>query len=159
MKGVEDKVTSNSQIELKKDQNKIIPLQYGNQSEIRFMLKNPEMKMYFSNGAGDSLEIGIDRKNKMVTFNRDKSGKTDFSEKFAGGLQKMAMSNLPEETLEVRMFLDHSSIELFVNGGQYVMTNQIFPNEFYTALTLENNSSGELKINDFSELKIERIWD
>ena len=159
MKGVEDKVTSNSQIELKKDQNKIIPLQYGNQSEIRFMLKNPEMKMYFSNGAGDSLEIGIDRKNKMVTFNRDKSGKSDFSEKFAGGLQKMAMSNLPEETLEVRMFLDHSSIELFVNGGQYVMTNQIFPNEFYTALTLENNSSGELKINDFSELKIERIWD
>ena len=117
------------------------------------------MKMYFSNEAGDSLDIVIDRKKQVVTFNRNKSGKVDFSEKFAEGLQNMDMSNLPESAVEVRIFLDHSSIELFINGGQYVMTNQIFPNEFYAALTLENNSSDELKINDFSERKMERIWD
>ena len=159
MKGVEDKVNSVTQFQLMDNQKKVIPLKYGNQSEIRLTVKNPDMKMYLSNEVGDSLEIGIDRKNKMVVFNREKSGKTDFSEKFVGGLQKMDMSNLPEEAIEVRIFLDHSSIELFINGGQYVMTNQIFPNQFYTALTLENNSIGELKINDFSERKMQRIWD
>ena len=159
MKGVEDEVNPVTQFQLMDNQKKVIPLKYDNQSEIRFTVKNPQMKMYFSNEVGDSLEIGIDRKNKMVIFKRDKSGKTDFSEKFAGGIQNMDMSNLPESAVEVRIFLDHSSIELFINGGQYVMTNQIFPNEFYTALTLENNSIGELKINDFSERRMQRIWD
>jgi fructan beta-fructosidase len=50
-------------------------------------------------------------------------------------------------------------MELFINGGQYVMTNQLFSNEFYSVLTLENNSSDKLKINDFSERKVARIWD
>jgi fructan beta-fructosidase len=159
MKGIEDKAISNSQFELTKNQKEMIPLKYGNQSEIRFTVKNPEMKLYFSNEAGDNLDIVIDRKNKMLTFNRGKSGKVDFSEKFAGGLQKMDMSNLPEESVEVKILLDHSSMELFINGGQFVMTNQIFPNEFYTVLTLENNSNDELIINDFSEREMKRIWD
>tara|TARA_R110002074_G_scaffold399036_1_gene591673 strand:+ start:23718 stop:25370 length:1653 start_codon:yes stop_codon:yes gene_type:complete len=159
MKGIEDKANLASQFELTNNQKKEIPLKYGNQSEIRFTVKNPKMKLYFSNEVGDSLSIVIDRENKMVTFDRDKSGKVDFSEKFIGGLQNMVMSNLPEEAIEVRLFIDHSSMELFINGGQYVMTNQIFPNEFYTVLTVENNSSNELKINDFSERKVARIWD
>tara|TARA_R110002153_G_scaffold62258_1_gene167473 strand:- start:2491 stop:4143 length:1653 start_codon:yes stop_codon:yes gene_type:complete len=159
MKGIVDETFSDSQFELTKNQKEMIPLKYGNQSEIRFTVKNPEMTLYFSNEAGDNLDIVIDRKNKMLTFNRGKSGKVDFSEKFAGGLQKMDMSNLPEEPVEVKILLDHSSMELFINGGQYVMTNQIFPNEFYTALTLENNSNDELIINDFSEREMKRIWD
>ena len=154
-----DQTFSDSQFELTKNQKEMIPLKYGNQSEIRFTVKNPEMTLYFSNEAGDNLDIVIDRKNKMLTFNRGKSGKVDFSEKFAGGLQKMDMSNLPEEPVEVKILLDHSSMELFINGGQYVMTNQIFPNEFFTALTLENNSNDELIINNFSEREMKRIWD
>jgi len=57
------------------------------------------------------------------------------------------------------MLLDHSSLELFINEGQYVMTNQIFPNEFFRALTIVNNSENELKIEDFTEHKVERVWD
>jgi fructan beta-fructosidase len=159
MKGIEDKANLASQFELINNQKKEIPLKYGNQSEIRYTVKNPKMKLYFSNEAGDSFAIVIDRENKMVTFDRDKSGKVDFSEKFTGGLQNMVMSNLPEEAVEVRLFIDHSSMELFINGGQYVMTNQLFSNEFYSVLTLENNSSDKLKINDFSERKVARIWD
>jgi fructan beta-fructosidase len=159
MKGIVDKANFASQFELTNNQKKEIPLKYGNQSEIRFTVKNPKMKLYFSNEAGDNLAIVIDRENKMVTFDRDKSGKVDFSEKFTGGLQNMVMSNLPEEAVEVRIFIDHSSMELFINGGQYVMTNQLFSNEFYSVLTLENNSSDKLKINDFSERKVARIWD
>jgi fructan beta-fructosidase len=57
------------------------------------------------------------------------------------------------------MLLDHSSLELFINGGQYVMTNQIFPNEFFRALTIVNTSEVDLKIEDFTEHKVERVWD
>lgn len=153
-----DKAYVDSEIELKEDQKKIIALKYGNQSEIKFTVKKPELKMYLSNEVGDSLAIVIDRENQLVTVDRDESGKTDFSEKFIGGLQKMEMLNLPEKPVEVRILLDHSSMELFINGGQYVMTNQIFPNEFYSELTIENTSTQVLKIDDFKERKIQRIW-
>jgi fructan beta-fructosidase len=158
MKGIEDKAISKKQFILKNNQKKLIPLIYGNQSEIKFTVKNPAMKLYFNNEVGDSLAIVIDKENKMVTFDRDKSGKVDFSEKFAEGLQKMEMSNLPEEPVEVKILLDHSSMELFINAGQYVMTNQIFPNIFYSELTIENTSTEVLVIGNFKERKIERIW-
>lgn len=153
-----DMALPNYEIEIKENLKKIIALKYGNQSEIKFTIKNPKIQMYFSNEVGDSLNIVIDSKNQMITFDRAKSGKTDFSENFASSIQKMDVSNLPEEPIEVKMLLDHSSLELFVNKGQYVMTNQVFPNEFYSELTIINTSTELLKIDDFKERKVERIW-
>ncbi|MEP2238659.1 MAG: GH32 C-terminal domain-containing protein, partial [Maribacter sp.] len=119
----------------------------------------PNAQMYFRNKNGDSLSIDIDRDKKIVTLDRRKSGKVDFSEKFAPGVQQMKIPNIPEGPIEIVMLLDHSSLELFINGGQYVMTNQIFPNEFFRALTIVNNSEEKLKIEDFTEHKVERVWD
>jgi fructan beta-fructosidase len=70
----------------------------------------------------------------------------------------MAIANLPDGPVEVRMLVDHSSIEVFINKGQYVMTNQIFPNSDYTKLTIENKSNEFMKVGDFTERKVERIW-
>ncbi len=149
---------SESEMELNENQKKIISLKYGNQSEIKFTVRNPSLKMIFSNDIGDSLDITIDKEINLVTFNRAKSGKTAFSDKFVGGIQKMEMANLPDGPVEVRMLLDHSSLELFINKGQYVMTNQIFPNSDYTKLTIENKSNELMKVDDFTERKVERIW-
>jgi fructan beta-fructosidase len=146
------------EIELKENQKKIITLNYGNQSEIKFTIKEPTLKLIFSNDAGDSLDMIIDKESKTMSFNRAKSGKTDFNDKFVSGVQKMDMGNLPEGLIEVRMLLDHSSIEVFINKGQYVMTNQIFPNSDYTKLSIENKASELLKVDDFTERKVERIW-
>ncbi|TVZ15578.1 glycoside hydrolase family 32 protein [Maribacter sp. MAR_2009_72] len=156
---ITDKAYTEGEMELKQEQKKIIALKYGNQSEIKFFVKNPMLKMYLSNEVGDSLAIDIDANNDLVTIDRDKSGKTDFSEKFKGGAQRMDISKLPKENVEVRILLDHSSMELFLNKGQYVMTNQIFPNEFYTSLTIENTANEVVQIVNFKERKVERIWD
>jgi fructan beta-fructosidase len=71
----------------------------------------------------------------------------------------MAIPDIPEGAIEVRMLLDKSSLEIFLNKGQYVMTNQIFPNADYTELTLENTSDTEIKIDSLMESKVMRIWD
>ncbi|UWX54577.1 GH32 C-terminal domain-containing protein [Maribacter litopenaei] len=71
----------------------------------------------------------------------------------------MPIPNIPEGEMEVQMLLDHSSLEIFLNKGQYVMTNQIFPNGDYTELRLENTSDTELKIDSLMESKVMRIWD
>ncbi|MDP5062727.1 MAG: glycoside hydrolase family 32 protein [Maribacter sp.] len=138
---------------------RIIPLKYSNQSKTKFTLSVPNAQMYFRNKNGDSLSIDIDRDKKLVTLDRRKSGNVDFSDKFSPGVQQMKIPNLPDGPIEIVLLLDHSSIELFINGGQYVMTNQIFPNEFFRAITIVNNSEEELVIEDFTEHKVERVWD
>ena len=138
---------------------RIIPLKYSNQSKTKFTLSVPNAQIYFRNKNGDSLSIDIDRDKKLVTLDRRKSGNVDFSDKFSPGVQQMKIPNLPDGPIEIVLLLDHSSLELFINGGQYVMTNQIFPNEFFRAITIINNSEEELVIEDFTEHKVERVWD
>ena len=137
----------------------MMPLKYGNQSQVEFTLKNPNVALIFSNQQGDSLTVEIDALNKMVTFDRSKSGLTHFSEKFVNGIQQMPIFYLPNEAVEIKMLLDHSSLELFINKGQYVMTNQVFPTGYYSQLTMVNTSKAEMVIDDFKERKIQRIWE
>ena len=146
-------------LELKALQRRKIPLKYGNQSEIIFSLNSPNTQLIFSNMEGDSLEIQLDNRNKMLWLDRSKSGKVDFKKEFVNGKQRMPIPNLPDGDFEVRMLLDQSSLELFLNKGQYVMTNQIFPNADYTVLTMENLSDTEIKIDSISESKVMRVWD
>ena len=119
----------------------------------------PNTQVYFRGENGDSLSIDINRDKKLVTFDRRKSGKVDFSDKFSSGVQQMPIPNIPDGPIEIVFILDHSSIELFINGGQYVMTNQIFPNEFYRAIFIVNTSEEKFEIDDFAEHKVERVWD
>ncbi|MDO6473115.1 glycoside hydrolase family 32 protein [Maribacter sp. 1_MG-2023] len=146
-------------IKIQPTRKRIIPLKYGNQSKTKFTLSVPNTQMYFRNKNGDSLSIDIDRDKKVVTLDRRKSGNVDFSDKFSPGVQQMKIPSLPDGLIEIVFLLDHSSLELFINGGQYVMTNQIFPNEFFRAITIVNNSEEELVIEDFTEHKVERVWD
>lgn len=148
-----------SELNIQENRKRVIPLKYSNQSQLKFTLNDPNVHMYFSNDSGDSLSIQIDGDKKMVNFDRRKSGKIDFSEDFAPSVQQMKIPNLPDEPVEILILLDHSSIEMFMNGGQYVITNQLFPTNFYTAMTIINTSDENLKIDDLTEHKIERIWD
>ena len=52
------------------------------------------------------------------------------------------------DNLGFSIYLDRSSVEVFVNDGQYAMTDQLFPAQPYTKLSIENLSNGELQIKD-----------
>ncbi len=129
-----------------------------NESEIRFRTAFRNFKMYFSNDSGDTLLLSMDQNKKEFILNRRLSGKVDFHEKFAPKVQRMPIDNLPEEPFEMRILMDWSSIEVFVNKGQYAMTAQIFPNEFYKALDIENNNGSDLIFLEFEVNAVESIW-
>ena len=57
----------------------------------------------------------------------------------------MAIGN--KKKLSFKLVLDASSIEIFINGGQYVMTNQIFPNENFS--NFEIFPKENVKVSDF----------
>ena len=136
-----------------------IKLTTDNQSEIRFTTAHRDFVLSLKNDSKDSLAIAMNGKGKMLNFDRRNSGLTDFKDNFATGVQEMPIDNLPEGAIEIRILLDASSIELFVNQGQYVMTNQIFPRDTYTTLEFLNTSGKELEVSAFSERSVQRIWE
>ena len=88
-----------------------------------------DFSVTFENEFGESLVIG--KKEDELFIDRTKSGLTDFNEGFAS-IMKAPISGL--EINEVRIFLDRSSVEVFVNDGALVMTALVFPEHSYSNL-------------------------
>ncbi len=129
-----------------------------NQADVRFTTEATHFQLTFKNKEGEALVLIMDGNKKLVTLDRSKSGKVDFQENFAKNTQLMPIPNLPDGEFEVRIIMDWSSIELFINGGQYVMTAQLFPNEFYTDLTVENTGNTELLFRDLEVNQVNGVW-
>lgn len=91
--------------------------------EITAEIENPEnFSITFSNEMGE--EVTVSKEMGLVSVDRSRAGKSDFHEDFAA-LHSAPMS---WEAKELRIFLDASSIEVFVNDGELVMTSLLFPN-------------------------------
>lgn len=90
----------------------------------------------------------------QMIVDRRASGQINFSDKFAPGLQQVQY--VPQKrNAEVAVFCDTASIEIFVDSGRYVFTNQVFPQQPYTHLKI--TADGPLTDNAiFTELN--SIW-
>ena len=135
----------------------IIAFEQLNQSEIRFKTKARGFQLKLSNRLNEQVVLAMKAEVKTFSIDRANSGKVDFQEDF-GRRQQMPVPDLPDGEFEVRILIDHSSIEVFINEGQYVMTAQLFPNEKYTDLTLENLGDSEIALAGFQVNEVKRIW-
>jgi len=136
---------------------KVISSANLNQSEVLFRTKARDFQLKLSNSLNEEVVLTMFGEEQQFYLDRTSSGQVDFQENF-GGVQFMPVPNLIESDYEVRVLIDHSSIEVFINEGQYVMTAQLFPNEKYTDLTIENLGEEEFSLKDFSISSVKRIW-
>ncbi|MEM9141693.1 MAG: glycoside hydrolase family 32 protein [Bacteroidota bacterium] len=135
-----------------------VVLENFNQAEVRFSSEARDFKLTFKNNLGDALVLTMDSKKGSLTLDRSKSGKVDFQKDFPRPIQHMPVPELPPGQREIRLVLDWSSIEVFLNGGQYAMTAQLFPNAPYTLLEFHNMASEPMEIQDLQINRIARIW-
>lgn len=75
-------------------------------------------------GENEKTVIKYDFVQKKVIFDRSYSG-VSFAEKF-GTVRK---SDLESESVSFRIFVDVSSVEVFVNDGEVVFTGRVFPDK------------------------------
>ncbi len=87
----------------------------------------------FSNEVGEKLVIT--KENSLVSIDRRNAGKNDFQRDFAA-IHSAPMS---WEAKEIRIFMDASSIELFVNNGELVMTSILFPTSPWKSVEISEN--------------------
>jgi fructan beta-fructosidase len=145
-------------MEVEAGQDEVLTFSNFNQSEVRFTTAARDFNLKFLNMAGDTLSLSMDGNNQRFVLDRRASGETDFDPKFAPSVQQVPTGNLPQGEVEFRILLDWSSVELFVNRGQYALTAQIFPLEPYSKLIIENTGAEKMLLNGLNISLAESIW-
>ena len=89
-------------------------------------------------GNGEYTNIGYAVKGGQLFVDRSNSGQADFSPNFT----KIHTANMQpiNQTIQLHIFVDRSSVEVFGNNGLVVMTDQIFPDA--DSLGLEGFADG-----------------
>jgi fructan beta-fructosidase len=88
--------------------------------------------MLLSNELGE--EVIISKEMGLVTVDRRKAGKASFHPDFAAA----HAAPMSWEAKTLRVFLDGSSLELFVNDGELVITSLLFPSSPWKKLVIQN---------------------
>lgn len=90
--------------------------------------------------------LSYDKNTKVLKLNRDKSG-----HELTG--EREVTLPLTENLLKLQIFVDKSSVEVFANNGQAVLSSRIYPDK--NSIGIKFTSTGEAKIKylDFYKLK------
>jgi fructan beta-fructosidase len=125
-------------------------------SETSFMVKlNEKLIISFENKQKETISLALNPETNEITFDRTQSGIIDFEDSFGKELQKQPYVPSDKE-VEVRIIIDQSSIEVFIDEGRYVFTNQIFPVKPYAMLTVSGSETAIIK--NLTIHKINSIW-
>jgi len=109
-------------------------------------------------GSGqEETRILCDAGKGVVQLDRSHSGRTAFHSSFAG--VHAGPLRVHDGQVSLHLFLDTSSIEVFANGGETVMTALVFPEEPRSRLELFATGSPVCpRIKSLNVWNIERIW-
>jgi fructan beta-fructosidase len=113
-----------------------------------------DFSVVLSNDIGEKLTVGFDKKNNRLYIDRTRSGKVDFEKNFAG--KHSVPRFLKMDQMNLTLFIDVSSIELFADNGLSVMTEIFFPNKPYNHIDIESPDGILIKKLDYIALK--SIW-
>lgn len=118
--------------------------------EVEFVVK-PEQSSVFEfklfNQNNEEVRFIFDLNKKTLEFDRSKSGNVNFSNNFASEIIKSPLVN--KKSYKIRLFIDKNSTEIFINDGELVQTNTIFPTETYNSLSFDVQK-GKISVENIS---------
>ena len=125
-------------------------------AKINFNISNlngDKFTFKLSNSEGDKLLFGYNDTDDTFFINRKESGKTNFSEKFTNTISSVKRTST-KENLSGTILIDKTSIEIFYDNGETVMTEIFFPNKPYQHLSImSENQEFVLDYFEINELK------
>lgn len=132
----------------KKARSFALPSENGGICEILMDIESSKAKTVnigLSNSQGEKVVMQYDPAAATLSFDRTQSGITDFSEGFPA--VTVTPTHEASGRIALRIFVDRSSMEVFGNNGEFVMTNLVFPRTPYTALSV-SAEGGNAKIEN-----------
>ena len=129
--------------------NEVDLTRVGIQLELNNLTENT-YTFLFQNTQGDTLSFGLNNLEKNYFLNRQKSGSVAFSDKFANTIAKKRNTS---SSLLVNVLVDKTSIEVFYNDGETVMTEIFFPNQPFETFSIMSSDDDlmikNIKIEEF----------
>ncbi len=113
-----------------------------------------DFSVVLSNELGEAMVIGYNKAQNRYYIDRTKSGKTGFQKDF--GKKHTAPRFVQQGKMDVTLFIDESSVELFADNGLTVMTAVCFPNKPYHQIHLQ--SDDKVLINKLTYAGLKSIW-
>ena len=95
------------------------------------------IKLRVNEAMNEETVLLINREENTVSLDRNRSGMGP------GGIRK-APVDLSDGTLHLRLFMDRSSVEVFIQDGEKVMTARIYPDEKSTGISFFAEGSMKL---------------
>lgn len=121
--------------------------------EINMTIKNAgasRISFTLENTKGEKVAMYYDVPRKQFVMDRTESGKTDFSPEFPA----LTVAPVPDtDEINLRLFVDRTSIEAFGEGGKFVMTNQVFPSEPYNKMSFVSGR-GSFSVNSMTVYRL-----
>jgi sucrose-6-phosphate hydrolase SacC (GH32 family) len=109
----------------------------------------------FANAEGQHTRLAIDKLNHRYTVDRAASGAVDFSRVFRN-LQVAPLEGDGRE-VSLHIFLDHASLEIFINDGATVFTTIFFPTTPYDTVSL--TADKDIAVDSGTVYTLKSIWD
>lgn len=106
------------------------------------------------NSSNEKLSVGIEPQRKRIYIDRRKAYKNRQAEKIPG--KTFAYFNVCDK-ISLGILIDHSSIELFAEGGKLSLTNIFFPAKELTMIRLFAINGG-IYLKSGSVIKLKSIW-
>jgi len=127
------------------------------QAEVEFDASN-SFEIVVSNAeTNEAIQFNYNHQNNAMSILRDHSGLVDFDGGFSNSQSVNNMIRMGEGR-KVRLLLDWSSAEIFIDNGLYAMTSRMFPNQPYDKLTLTNSGTEDLAITLFKRASVQSVW-
>lgn len=124
-------------------------------SLISFNIPNQSFQMFLENDLGQTYKMHYDAEKMQLSLDRSLSGLTDFHPEF-GVVHHNNVPLLTQDQLHFQIFVDWSSVEIFVNNGLYAFSEIVFPEKPFNKWQLSSDKS--IYITHLSVKKIEFIW-
>ncbi|MCV9888761.1 glycoside hydrolase family 32 protein [Metabacillus halosaccharovorans] len=100
--------------------------------------------------------IGYDVIQQRLFIDRTNSGKSDFNESFVGK-HEGDLAPYHNQKVKLHLFVDWSSVEVFGNNGELVLTDLIFPDQNSKDLELYT-VGGDVKVKTLEIHTLKSIW-
>jgi fructan beta-fructosidase len=113
-----------------------------------------DFDLVFSDAAGEKVTFGYNTGKQQFWLDRSASGRVDFHPGFGGTYTAPRLSGA--EDIDLEFVMDHSSLEVFADGGLTVMTATFFPQQPMTRVRV--NTTGHWVIKRLSYMGLASIW-
>jgi fructan beta-fructosidase len=108
-------------------------------------------------GSAEVTTIAIDPSGAQLVIDRAHSGLKEFHPAFAGSSRHAAPLRITDGHLTIRFLLDTSSLEVFAQDGETVLTDLIFPSAGKRSLGLSSEGGNAESIPQVERINIYKL--